>query len=479
MGMDGTTSRQDGEQFEDCLRRCNALERKLTQQVQVDISQLRQKWVQHRVDRVTNNTFKLYQVREQLKLSKLLYVEEEQILDEFTKVKQCLATNHMDDDTFEAARETCLVLGGKLGGIRRKQDRCYADTKDLEMVIDKEIVACNYEEKDLSQLDLTEVRGRTPVRQISPTPLDRHRSRSREPAEFHLPGTKLSQMVSGRRSVTPDPHAYFSRPGSSLSVYGGRGGDGPNVDPFRAAMEAKQEEDEPLVLRSHTGDILIKSDESREVFDERPVSAMSDMSIDGDGVTSRPGSRLEMMGDVVSKSGDNVGHQTVKPSSKEVKNDGEIKIVSNGDLSMISISSSKSDEMKIPDSTNGQDVEKESKIIRKMTITAKETTTKSEPLKDVNISKVNVKKEEKISEPKQKDTASTKQVFTEKSSATQQKVDNKKSCEIENKATPDKSAKTESNPPSQEKVKNNIEKTGKNTKTNEAAEKSTIKGKSK
>ena len=29
----GTTSRQDGEQFEECLRRCNALERKLTQQV--------------------------------------------------------------------------------------------------------------------------------------------------------------------------------------------------------------------------------------------------------------------------------------------------------------------------------------------------------------------------------------------------------------------------------------------------------------
>ena len=29
----GTTSRQDGDQFEDCLRRCNALERKLTQQV--------------------------------------------------------------------------------------------------------------------------------------------------------------------------------------------------------------------------------------------------------------------------------------------------------------------------------------------------------------------------------------------------------------------------------------------------------------
>ena len=43
-------------------------------QVQKDITELRQKWVQVRVDRVTNNTYKLYQVREQLKLSKVVIV---------------------------------------------------------------------------------------------------------------------------------------------------------------------------------------------------------------------------------------------------------------------------------------------------------------------------------------------------------------------------------------------------------------------
>ena len=40
-------------------------------QVQVDIRELRQKWVMPRVERVTTNTFKLYLVREQLKLSKV------------------------------------------------------------------------------------------------------------------------------------------------------------------------------------------------------------------------------------------------------------------------------------------------------------------------------------------------------------------------------------------------------------------------
>ena len=189
-------------------------------------------------------------------------MEEEQILEEFTKVKECQSTNHMDEDEFEAARETCLVLGGKLGAIRRKQDRCYGDTKDLETVIDKEIVACKFEEKELRDMDLTEVRGRTPARQLSPTPLDRHRSQSRERSlsrDYKLPGAKLSQVVSGRQ--TPDPCAYFSRPSSSLSVYGGRGGRGEDeVDPFRAAMEAEQAEDlspEPMVMRSATGDLLI------------------------------------------------------------------------------------------------------------------------------------------------------------------------------------------------------------------------------
>merc|ERR1712110_901371 len=255
---------------------------------------------------VTNNTFKLYQVREQLKQSKQLYVEEEQILEEFNKVKECLSTNHMDEDEFEAARETCLVLGGKLGAIRRKQDRCYGDTKDLETVIDKEIVACKFEEKELRDMDLAEVRGRTPARQLSPTPLDRHRSQSRERSvsrDYKLPGAKLSQVVSGRQ--TPDPCAYFSRPSSSLSVYGGRGGRGEDeVDPFRAAMEEKQKEDfpEPLVLRSATGDLLIPDSECPHdlAFEERPCSAMSDMSLDA-GPMTRPGSRMEANGDVVSK----------------------------------------------------------------------------------------------------------------------------------------------------------------------------------
>ena len=41
---------------------------------------------------------------------------------------------------------------------RRRQDRCYGETRDLELVVDKEIVALGrYEERDLGSLDLEEV----------------------------------------------------------------------------------------------------------------------------------------------------------------------------------------------------------------------------------------------------------------------------------------------------------------------------------
>ena len=119
-------------------------------------------------------------------------------------------------------------------------------------------------------------------------------------------------MVSSRRSTTPDPHAYFSRPGSSVSVYGGRGGEAETQDTFRAAMEARQqqEEEDGLVLRSHTGQLLATAE--AEVFGERPVSAMSEVSLEGGGAASRPGSRAEMAGDEVSR--DNTNNSSDKPA---------------------------------------------------------------------------------------------------------------------------------------------------------------------
>ena len=47
----------------------------------------------------------------------------------------------MDEEEFDATRETCMLLGGKLMETRAKQNRCYSDNEDLEMVINREIMA--------------------------------------------------------------------------------------------------------------------------------------------------------------------------------------------------------------------------------------------------------------------------------------------------------------------------------------------------
>merc|ERR1712045_789415 len=181
---------QDGAQFEDALRRLNALESKLAGQVLEDISELRKKWVQARVDRVSNNTYKLYQVRKNLKESKLMYVEEEQLLEEFARVKAALLANSMDDDTFDAAKETCLVLGGKLSDVRSRQLISYSDSRDLETEINQNIMKLTFDKKDFSSLDLKKVRSNTPLRELSPAPLDKHRSR--DPSPFKMPPLKLT-----------------------------------------------------------------------------------------------------------------------------------------------------------------------------------------------------------------------------------------------------------------------------------------------
>lgn len=56
------------------LQAINCFHSSCVDQVQVDIRELRQKWVLPRVERVTTNTYKLYQVREQLKRSKVSYL---------------------------------------------------------------------------------------------------------------------------------------------------------------------------------------------------------------------------------------------------------------------------------------------------------------------------------------------------------------------------------------------------------------------
>merc|ERR1712226_1043853 len=256
-----------------------------------------------------------------------LYVEEERLLGEFKKVKDALITASMDDEYFEATKDTCVFLGGKLTEVRNKQLLCYSASRDLETAVNKDIMTIRFEDKDYADLDLEQVRASTPLREMEPTPLDRHRSKSREPSPltFTMPPMRLSSgTTTPGGSTVGDPHAYFSRPGSSQSFHGGRGG--PTTDrerkqdeEFRAKLAAMQADDDSpptgrklgvpsqgIVCRSASGKV-IKDDpvdfSAMSMEPTRPGSAMSECSIQLPGDGSRPGSRMDqMLGDELSRS---------------------------------------------------------------------------------------------------------------------------------------------------------------------------------
>ena len=185
-----------------------------------------------------------------------------------------------------------------------------------------------FEDKDFQEMDIEQVRASTPLRKMSPTPLDRHRSR--EPSPFVMPKLKLgSGTITPGGSKPPDPHTFFSRSSSSQSLHqgGGTAATQLDFDSFRAAMEAKQAEDDslpqtsvPQTMHSHSMRNLSwkggpQNTENQESGDhlgpenmfsmERPGSAMSEMSID---LPSRAESRMDHgpLGDAISQGNLNI-----------------------------------------------------------------------------------------------------------------------------------------------------------------------------
>ena len=129
----------------------------------------------------------------------------------YLQVKDALITASMDDEYFEATKDTCVFLGGKLTEVRNKQLLCYSASRDLETAVNKDIMTIRWSAFQTFQLNtvsglrtrttrtltwnrcvlsdvrnqlqnsrfiincLGQVRASTPLREMEPTPLDRHR----------------------------------------------------------------------------------------------------------------------------------------------------------------------------------------------------------------------------------------------------------------------------------------------------------------
>ena len=68
-----------------------------------------------------------------------LYVEEDRLLGEFKKVKDALISASMDDEYFEATKDTCVFLGGKLTEVWIKKS---VDILSYFVVVQKPFLPC-------------------------------------------------------------------------------------------------------------------------------------------------------------------------------------------------------------------------------------------------------------------------------------------------------------------------------------------------
>ena len=80
----------------------------------------------------------------------------------YLQVKDALITASMDDEYFEATKDTCVFLGGKLTEVRNKQLLCYSASRDLETAVNKDIMTIRWSEAGAFttfQLSCLQVRG--------------------------------------------------------------------------------------------------------------------------------------------------------------------------------------------------------------------------------------------------------------------------------------------------------------------------------
>jgi len=263
----------ENESFENTLRILNALEIKLTEQVKVDINDLKRTWMLPKVERVTRNAFKLFEVREQLKHTKCLFVDEDHILSEFDAVKKALSHTSMDEESFDATKETCIILGNTLKEIKQQQNICFKKIKDLEESVNTGIVSLKYNQNDISMLDIEHVRSTTPIGKRNCTPLNILKNRSREPSPFQMPPLRISSGRSTPQEIT-----------STCNQLHNLGCDTESLEKFKEVFKAKARQ----------------FSETDDFCGSRPSSALSEISIDIQDDALCPISEIPL-GDVVSK----------------------------------------------------------------------------------------------------------------------------------------------------------------------------------
>jgi len=159
--------------FDEALKLLKDMELKLRLEMLANLKELRANMTQRRIDSVTRKAAKLYNVRRQLRSSKLLSDQEKEILEEFGKIKSLLDVPEVDEDAWDRSKVNCeylgnlsyifvtayqrIITGDQLRKVRRRQRRLSGQAEDLERSVEN-LLNLPLEDLDLDNCDVEKLR---------------------------------------------------------------------------------------------------------------------------------------------------------------------------------------------------------------------------------------------------------------------------------------------------------------------------------
>ena len=193
--------------FEDAVRILHATERRLRTETQLEIVDLRLQMTATKIEKVTFKASRLHALRTLLNNCRVLCRQEEDVMKDFGRVKDRLAgiRGDIDEDSYQDTKAECLVYGGKLTDIRRRQRRLAGHAEvmreELVAVMDPEDITSAGEDEEKFDVDrFRRESSQQPMFSLNVTPLTSYPLFNSAPYSRGPSGDRLNQTM---RSHSP------------------------------------------------------------------------------------------------------------------------------------------------------------------------------------------------------------------------------------------------------------------------------------
>merc|ERR1712110_912029 len=277
--------------FEDAVRILHATERRLREETQLEIVDLRLQMTAAKIEKVTFKASRLHALRTLLNNCRVLCRQEEEVMKDFGRVKDRLTNirGDIDEDSYQDTKSECLFHGGRLTDVKRRQRRLAGHAEvmreELSSVMAPEDITSAGEDEEKFDVDrFKRESSQQPMFSLTATPLTSYPLFNSAPYSRGPSGDNLNKQM---RSHSPAVTSSFPSQSKGSKTISSRTGGIPDLsvedttqDPSIAARNSyptTEDEQEPY-FPSHQR-------KKKSVLHKRPktTSVSSAVSSDTDG----------------------------------------------------------------------------------------------------------------------------------------------------------------------------------------------------